>query len=70
MVNARLHLICGNCGCDDEFKWEYIPEEVDDDGEVILDENVYIICNNCATLHSINNNAIIKRKIKETDNEN
>lgn len=59
MVMARLHLICGNCGCNDEWEWEYIPKETDE-GEVTQDENVYLWCCNCSTLHSINSNAKLK----------
>lgn len=56
MVMARLHLICGNCGCNDDWEWEHVPEESDED-EILTDEDVYISCRNCSTLHSINNNA-------------
>lgn len=56
MVMARLHLICGNCGCNDEWEWEYIPEEADE-GEVIVNEDVAISCKNCSTIHSISSNA-------------
>ena len=56
MVMARLHLICGNCGCNDEWKWEHIEQETDE-GEIMVDEDVSLICKNCATRHSINDNA-------------
>ena len=56
MVMAVLHLICGNCGCNNDWEWRHISKEVDD-GEIITDEDVYISCKNCATLHSLNNNA-------------
>lgn len=56
MVMARLHMICGNCGCNDEWKWEHVPEETDG-GEVMTDETVYISCGNCATLHNLSDNA-------------
>ena len=56
MVMAKLHLICGNCGCNDEWKWEHVPEEVED-GEVFCDEAVRLWCENCGTLHSIGDNA-------------
>lgn len=61
MVMAKLHIICGNCGCNDNFEWEYKErEEVESD--VFQDEDVYLWCMNCCTLHSINNNAKIKEK--------
>lgn len=56
MARARLHLICGNCGCNDEWEWRHIPKETVDD-EVVQDEDVFLSCRNCATLHSLNNNA-------------
>ena len=56
MARARLHLICGNCGCPDEWKWQHVPKEkVGDD--VMQDEDVFLTCCNCSTLHSLNDNA-------------
>lgn len=62
MARARLHLICGNCGCNDEWEWEYVPEEVYE-GEIMADENVSLSCRNCITIHSLNDNA--KKRIRE-----
>lgn len=56
MARARLHLICGNCGCNDEWTWVHYEKETDE-GEVMQDEDVSIICNNCGTRHSLNDNA-------------
>jgi hypothetical protein len=56
MARARLHLICGNCGCNNEWEWRHVPKETDE-GEVMQNEDVYLSCKNCATLHSLNNNA-------------
>ena len=56
MARARLHLICGNCGCNDMWEWSH-QKEVIDDGEVIIDEDVSISCGNCITLHLLNDNA-------------
>lgn len=56
MAHARLHLICGNCGCADNWTWEHIPEaDIDNDGNPIAD--VFITCRNCSTLHSLNEKA-------------
>lgn len=56
MVNAKLHIICGNCGQDltvpGEATWRYIPAEVYED-EVLASATVYITCENCATIHSL-----------------
>ena len=60
MVNARLHIICGNCGCNDMFEHQLIKEIDDDTNEeyFIID----IICNNCSTIHNLDNNSkFIKR---------
>lgn len=59
MVNDRLHIICGNCGQDLKehgmATWQYIEAEIDEeDGEIINSATVYIRCDNCATIHSLN----------------
>lgn len=48
MVRARLHIICGNCGCNDMFKLN-----VDHD---IMEDMIYVYlkCENCGTLHNLN----------------
>ena len=60
MARARLHLICGNCGCNDEWEWEHKPKEICE-GEVVSDEDVFLSCRNCVTLHSINDNAKLRK---------
>lgn len=57
MARARLHLICGNCGCNDEWEWEYVPEE----SPIGEESDVYLWCRNCSTMHSINDNAKPKK---------
>jgi len=60
MVAARLHMICGNCGCNNEFEFKIAPE-----GHDITITNpefepaVFITCNNCSTIHDLNHNAIM-----------
>jgi RNase P subunit RPR2 len=66
MVMARLHVICGNCGCNDEFEWRH-TEEREVACDVIDDECVYILCRNCGTLHNLSDNA--KKKDRENSNE-
>jgi hypothetical protein len=58
MANARLHLICGNCGCDDEWEYEYEPKQIDQG----IDANVFLWCKNCTTMHSLNEKAEIKNR--------
>jgi hypothetical protein len=60
MANAKLHIICGNCGQNDMFE-HHISIEIDDD----TDEErqvVYIACNNCGTLHDLENNSEFIKK--------
>jgi RNase P subunit RPR2 len=55
MVNDSLHIICGNCGHNHEynnFTFEY--QEIESCGdEIINSATVYITCNNCSTVHSL-----------------
>lgn len=52
MARARLHLICGNCGCNDEWEWEHQKNGVDLDG-INFADNVTLTCKNCSTNHSL-----------------
>lgn len=51
MVMARLHIICGNCGCNNMFTYE-------------VKEDVYISCANCSTLHNLEDTVKKKKKQK------
>lgn len=55
MARARLHLICGNCGCNDMFTYRIAPDGHDIDGR--LAPAVYLACGNCSTLHDLAENA-------------
>jgi hypothetical protein len=55
MAHAKLHIICGNCGCNHMFDYK-IKTEIDDDTHEEY-QTVYIGCNNCGTLHSLDDNA-------------
>lgn len=56
MVNARLHLICGNCGNADSdlFAANY------DRGDSLTPPTIYIACENCGTIHDLSDNAKVK----------
>jgi len=56
MVMAKLHVICGNCGCSDDFEWSYRKELVID-GDIIDTEEVSLYCANCSTIHALSDNA-------------
>lgn len=58
MVHDRLHIICGNCGQnltkDKMATWKYVETDINEkDSSVICPADVYISCNNCATIHSL-----------------
>ncbi len=55
MVKARLHIICGNCGSDDMFSYSIITELNDDTNEEY--NRVSIACENCNTIHDLEDNA-------------
>lgn len=55
MAHARLHIICGNCGCNTEFEFEIVPDghDVTEDDEPKFKPAVWIYCKNCSTLHDL-----------------
>lgn len=55
MARARLHLICGNCGCGEMWSYRIDPKGNDING--VLFPVVYLSCRNCATLHNLSDNA-------------
>ncbi len=62
MVNSKLHLICGNCGCNN--MWEY---EIDIGGKDIdgsLFPEVFINCKNCGTIHTLDEAGAIDKDIQ------
>ena len=63
MAHARLHIICGNCGCNHMLDYEIVEELNDVTDE--LQDVVYIGCKNCGTLHDLDDNA---EQIKQQEN--
>lgn len=61
MAHSKLHIICGNCGSNDEFQHEIITN-VDPEiwGEGY--HAVYLSCNNCGTLHNLTDYSEFKSK--------
>lgn len=55
MARARLHLICGNCGCNDSWSYRIVPNGHDING--VLSPAVFLTCDNCTTLHDLADNA-------------
>lgn len=63
MARARLHIICGNCGCNNEFKFEIDHQGRDvSDEETKFEPEVYISCGNCSTSHSLSDNAEMRER--------
>ncbi|MGX9221983.1 hypothetical protein ACWV27_26860 (plasmid) [Massilia varians] len=56
MARARLHLICGNCGCNDMWTYHIDPSGHDHEGQ--LRPAVFLACGNCLTLHDLADTAI------------
>jgi hypothetical protein len=51
MVNNVLHVICGNCGCNNEWVGRF---DIDPDGSSHPDGYTFCLsCQNCATLHPV-----------------
>ena len=55
MAHAKLHMICGNCGSNDQFTYKIVID-YDDDKEQHY-PRISIACNNCSTLHCLEDNA-------------
>lgn len=54
MAGARLHIICGNCGCNDKLTFQVVPDGTDvSDEQPKFRPAVWIRCGNCATLHDL-----------------
>jgi len=62
MVMAKLHIICGNCGSNNMLQYE-IVEDYNDDKECNYNR-VCIICENCSTIHNLEDNAEERKKIE------
>ncbi len=52
MARAKLHIICGNCGCNEEIAFVIDPTGYCD-YEGVEHPAVFISCGNCATLHDL-----------------
>lgn len=51
MARARLHLICGNCGCNDMWTYRIHPTGREHEGQLL--PAVFLKCENCSTLHDL-----------------
>ncbi len=51
MVNARLHIICGNCGNNEYFGYKADPKGADMGDH--FEPTISIKCPNCSTIHTI-----------------
>lgn len=56
MVMAKLHVICGNCGCNDDFEYKH-DEYPANAEETTMQYETTITCKNCSTIHWLNENA-------------
>ena len=58
MVMAKLHVICGNCGCADlwELTIERDGDDISSDHEA-YEDSASLYCGNCSTLHNLKDSA-------------
>lgn len=67
MVCARLHIVCGNCGCNKMFNFSIEPKGHDvSDGDAKFEPAVYIRCRNCSTLHDLSTTIPQKKEDNKT----
>ena len=60
MVRSRLHVICGNCGCNEEMTHTIEPKwDCDEHG--VEHPAVVLRCGNCITQHRLSDTAPEKR---------
>jgi len=51
-LNPSIHIICGMCGCNNEFEYHLTTDVNDATNE--METNVVLICGNCSTLTYLN----------------
>jgi len=58
MAVAKLHVICGNCGCNNLFtsKLDLTGHDVSKNSKPKFEPCVFICCNNCGTYHDLSDN--------------
>lgn len=70
MAHAKLHIICGNCGCNTLFK-----SSIDLEGQDLTRDTphfspeVFIHCENCCTLHSLSDYMNIDENVQGLKND-
>lgn len=64
MANARLHVICGNCGSGKGFTFSIDPKghDITKGSESEFEPAVFIYCENCSTLHDLSDNAKLEKE--------
>lgn len=57
MARARLHVICGDCGCNDEWELRILRDFDDVSGRLSrLEDAAHMVCGNCSTIHDLKDN--------------
>lgn len=51
MIKKKLHIICGNCGCNDSFQYIVDMEKHNCDNQSFPD--IFIKCKHCDTLYNL-----------------
>ena len=55
MAHAKLHIICGNCGCNDMLIFRIAKDghDISTTNQTKYKPAVFITCTNCSTLHDL-----------------
>ncbi len=56
MANAKLHVICGNCGSSDDIELN-IERDFNDHGDGTFSDEASLTCKNCSTIHFLSSEA-------------
>jgi hypothetical protein len=64
MVMAKLHIICGNCGCNDNFSFniDFQEHDIITTNKAEFKSSIFMICNNCSTIHDLSDNAKMEKE--------
>ena len=65
MANSKLHIICGNCGSNDDLMFRIVKDGHDITtfaNEPEFEPAVFITCRNCSTLHDLSDTIDVEKE--------
>jgi uncharacterized Zn finger protein len=66
MVVAKLHIICGNCGKNDEFEHDIQIGKI---MSRMKNTFVFLRCKNCGTIHNLDDNSELNEISQDIDDD-